>query len=395
MSDEGDESVSVPTDGINEPQFRHDGKRYDKDIVIPGNKEFTPGDLINKPQSGGSGSGKKASDGDEISDDEFEFLISADEYHEMLFEDLELHNLRKTSINKIIHKETKRAGFVTDGTPNNLDLVRSMRKSLSRRIALKTPKMRRIKELEEERALLAAGTPTISSGKRIIEIDEEISALRIRMNAVGFIDPIDLRYRNYNVVAKPNYQAVMFCVMDVSGSVTETEKELSKRFYLLLYLFLKMKYKTVDVIFIRHHTIAKECDEDEFFHSRETGGTVVSSAFNLMHEIQKERYPENDWNIYVAQASDGDNFTNDNVPLMTVLEASILPVVQYFAYVEVGEDSVSHSLSCLGGTSTPESTLWAVYKQIAEKYFQMRKIRNAAEVFPVFHNLFSKERADD
>jgi len=394
VSDEGDEAVSIPTDGIHEPRFYHAKGTSSRDMVIPGNKEFTPGDLIEKPPGGaGSGGGDASDSGEGV--DEFDFVISNDEYHDVLFGDLDLPNLQKQSLNQIIHTESKRAGFVTEGTPNNLDLLRSMKNSLSRKIALKNPKLSRIKKLKEELDFLESGDPiSLLDSKRILEIKEEIRVLRIKANAVGFIDPIDLRYRNYLTVPKPNYQAVMFCEMDVSGSVTQNEKELSKRFYMLLYMFLRMKYKIVDVIFIRHHTTAKEVDEMEFFYSRETGGTVVSTGFELMHKIQKERYPDIDWNIYVAQASDGDNFDHDTPNLLKTLQDKILPIVQYFAYIEVNDSPIGRC-TMFGQAPVTDTTLWKTYNKIKSKYFQMRRIANKNDIFPVFRDLFAKEKAEE
>lgn len=394
VSDEGDETVSIPTDGIHEPHFRHTRGTGSRDIVIPGNKEFTPGDLIEKPQGGaGAGGNGDASDtGDGI--DEFDFLISSEEYHDMLFEDLDLPNLQKQSLNQIIHTESKRVGFATEGTPNNLDLLKSMSKALSRKIALKNPKLKRIQKLREELECLESKNLLSSEEEeRILEIKAEISALIIRANAISFIDPIDLRYRNYLTIPKPNFQAVMFCVMDVSGSVTQKEKDLSKRFYILLHLFLRMKYKIVDVVFIRHHTVAKEVGEEEFFYSRETGGTIVSTGFELMHKIQKERYPDVDWNIYVAQASDGDNFNHDTLHLLKVLEDKILPIVQYFAYIEVNDNPLAHCALLNPMGYVADTTLWKTYNKIKSKYFQMRHITTKEDIFPVFRDLFAKEKA--
>ena len=104
----------------------------------------------------------------------------------------------------------------------------------------------------------------------------------------------------------------MFCLMDVSGSMDQGHQGDGQAFYILLYLFLSRTYKNVEVVYIRHHTQAKEVDEHEFFYSQETGGTIVSSALKMMNDIINERYPANQWNIYAAQASDGDNWADDS-----------------------------------------------------------------------------------
>jgi hypothetical protein len=127
--------------------------------------------------------------------------------------------------------------------------------------------------------------------------------------------------------------------MDVSGSMDQATKDMAKRFYLLLYMFLKRHYERTEVVFIRHHTTAREVDEHDFFYSRETGGTVVSSALKLMKEIIDDRYSPDAWNIYAAQASDGDNWNDDSPLCGKLLSESLLPLVQYYAYIEITQRS--------------------------------------------------------
>jgi uncharacterized sporulation protein YeaH/YhbH (DUF444 family) len=136
--------------------------------------------------------------------------------------------------------------------------------------------------------------------------------------------------------AEAGGQAVMFCLMDVSGSCPSM-KDLAKRFYMLLYVFLTRRYRHVDIVFIRHTDRAEEVDEDTFFHRPASGGTLVSSALQAMHEIVRSRYRPADWNIYAAQASDGDNSISDSEAVSRLLTERILPVSQFFAYLEVGE----------------------------------------------------------
>ncbi|TAL21096.1 MAG: YeaH/YhbH family protein, partial [Aquabacterium sp.] len=214
----------------------------------------------------------------------------------------------------------------------------------------------------------------------IAETRERIELLRGKIARIPFLDPLDLRYRNRIKVPVPSSKAVMFCLMDVSGSMDEQRKDLSKRFFILLYLFLTKHYEKIDLVFIRHHTQAQEVDEDAFFHATETGGTVVSSALTLMHEIIRARYPSGEWNIYGAQASDGDNWHHDSSRCRELLSDSILPLVRYFAYVQVAET---------------EQNLWDEYMQVGEanKNFAMRKVLEPSEIYPVFRDLFKKEGA--
>jgi uncharacterized protein len=206
----------------------------------------------------------------------------------------------------------------------------------------------------------------------------EIEALQKRLGRIPYLDPIDLRYRSRVKTPVPTSKAVMFCLMDVSGSMDESRKELSKRFFILLYLFLTRHYEKIDIVFIRHHTQAQEVDEENFFHARETGGTVVSSALVLMEEIIKARYNPTEWNIYGAQASDGDNWHHDSGRCRELLDQKLLPLCRYFAYVQVAEE---------------EQNLWEEYTQLggSHPHFAMRKAVSGDQIYPVFRDLFKKE----
>jgi uncharacterized sporulation protein YeaH/YhbH (DUF444 family) len=214
----------------------------------------------------------------------------------------------------------------------------------------------------------------------IKDVEQRIEFLRAKIKAIPYLDPIDLRYRSRVRVPVPTSKAVMFCLMDVSGSMDEGRKELSKRFFILLYLFLTRHYEKIDIVFIRHHTQAAEVDEQNFFHATETGGTVVSSALVLMEEIARARYPASEWNIYGAQASDGDNWHHDSGRCRELLADRILPLCRYFAYVQVAEE---------------EQNLWEEYSQLAAEHpsFAMRKVTEASQIYPVFRELFKKEGA--
>lgn len=394
ITSDGDQNVSIPTKGISEPWIHHNPSTGKKDHVLPGNHDFIPGDIIEKPPKGGGGSGNDASDDGEGEDD-FNFAISKDEFNDILFEDLELPDLQKRGIKETVAYTTTRAGFVTDGTPNNLDLYQSMRKSLGRRIALKKPKQRRIREINEELIELnSKSTLTEEDKALIIALEDELIVLKRRATAVSYIDPIDLKYRNYEKTPIPKHKAVMFCVMDVSASMGVEEKDLAKRFYLLLYLFLQYKYDTVDVVYIRHHSKAIECTEEEFFYSQETGGTIVSTGFEEMLKIVKARYSVDEWNLYVAQASDGDNFETDNAKLTEIITKEILPISQYFAYIEVCGLSSNRATWYKGKES--EYGLWPVYRKIQEthKNVEMKKVQDPKHVYSVFRELFEKDKSN-
>ncbi|MBL8260572.1 MAG: YeaH/YhbH family protein, partial [Candidatus Competibacteraceae bacterium] len=300
------EKINIPARDLSEPVFGH-GAGGRREAIHPGNREFTKGDRIARPQGGaggGAGGGQASNTGE--GEDEFVFELSREEFLELFFEDLELPNLVRTQLSKVSEFKSVRAGFTSAGAPVNIDVVRSLKGALARRMALAAPYTRRLREAEEELKQLLADPPVDELRARALV--EEIERLRARARAVPFIDTFDLRYVNRVLQPQPTTQAVMFCLMDVSGSMDRARKDLAKRFFTLLYLFLKRNYERIEVVFIRHHTIAKEVDEQEFFYSRETGGTVVSSALTLMSDIVRARYPLSSWNIYAAQASDGDNW---------------------------------------------------------------------------------------
>src|SRR5579859_6987255 len=331
---ESGEKVSIPTKGIDEPSFRHSSSGGKRHYVVPGNKEHVVGDEIERPQGGQGGKGGDPADSGEGSDG-FEFTLSREEFLDLFFEDLELPDLVKKRLSETASPELSRAGFAVSGNPSNINLIRTMRNSMARRISLKRPKPEEIEALEEEIERLAHTGPEALWR----DAKDRLEAVLRRTRAIPYFDPIDVRYNRFERIPKLNIQAVMFCLMDVSGSMSERMKDLAKRFFMLLHVFLGRRYRQVDVVFVRHTSVAKEVDEETFFYSTETGGTVVSTALEEMIRIVRERYPLEAWNIYAAQASDGDNIDSDSGRCIQLLKEQILPITQYFAYVEVGAGS--------------------------------------------------------
>lgn len=370
------EKISIPTRDISEPVF-HTGKGGKREMVHPGNDQFIAGDKIARPPGGqGQGSGEGDASDSGQGEDEFAFSISKDEYLDLLFDDLALPNLKKNQFDKVVQHETYRAGYQTDGVPSNLDIVRSLKGSVARRIALSGSDRRKLRALEEERDELQ--TQGKDNSDYYLELIREIEQLKAKIAKVPFIDTFDLRFKNYDKRPVPTSKAVMFCVMDVSGSMDQATKDMAKRFYILLYLFLTRTYENVDVVYIRHHTQAKEVDEQEFFYSQETGGTIVSSALKLMDEIVRERYSDANWNIYAAQASDGDNWADDSPHCSDLLINNILPALRYFAYIEI--------------TERQHQSLWREYEKVAQVFdnFVCKHIQSQSDIYPVFRELFKR-----
>ncbi len=376
--------VSLPAQGVHEATFRRGQSGGTRDYLLPGNKEYVRGDTIPRPPSGAGGSGSEGSpDGD--GQDDFRFALSRDEFVDLFLEDLELPDLAKRRVVDTEALSWSRAGYSVTGSPANLAVMRTVRNSLSRRIALKRPSSDELARLRDEINALAEDDP-----KRA-ELEEELDRKLRRTSRIPYIDPLDVRYRRFESHPKPVAQAVMFCLMDVSGSMTEHMKDLAKRFYVLLYIFLRRKYKRVEVVFIRHTHQAQEVDEDTFFHSPETGGTVVSTALEEMRRVMAERYSPDSWNIYAAQASDGDNTASDNDRTASLLTQSILPYCQYYAYLEVGRDSEHFP----PGFIRRDSDLWQTYTEICRTGapMAMRKVSHRRDIYPVFRELFARKQA--
>jgi uncharacterized protein len=368
--------VSIPLDGMNEPRFRREGGT--RDMVLPGNKKFLEGDIL--PRSGERSGGRPRDPGEGDGEDAFRFVLSRDEFVDLFLDDLELPDLAKRKLADAESEGIQRAGYTTSGSPANISVSRTVSRALARRVALRRPRLETILELEAEIAEIAE-----SDEAHRAELMAQLEALKAKARRIPFIDPIDIRYRRFENVPKPVAQAVMFCLMDVSGSMSEHMKDLAKRFYMLLYVFLKRRYRHVEIVFIRHTDRAEEVDEETFFRGPASGGTLVSSALQAMHDIVRSRFRPADWNIYAAQASDGDNSISDGEVAGRLLTDMILPVSQFFAYLEVGET---------GGYTfdMPDSALWTLYQRLRANGapLSMRKVSERSEIFPVFHDLFHR-----
>lgn len=371
---ENAKSISIPRKDISEPAFRH-GPGGKREMIHPGNDQYIKGDKIDRP-SGGAGQGGSSASADGEGEDDFVFELSREEFMQYFFDDLELPRLVKTQLSALPDLKNARSGYAAEGTPNNIDIVRSLRSALGRRIALGSPLVAELSRLEAKLDQIKLDPDDRRDEIELLE--EEIHHLKGRIWRIPFIDPFDLRYVNRVRVPQPSSKAVMFCIMDVSGSMDEQRKDLSKRFFILLYLFLTRNYEKIEVVFIRHHTRADEVDEETFFHSTESGGTVVSSALELMNKIIDERYDPGTWNIYAAQASDGDNWGDDSPKCRALLAERILPRMRYFAYIQVAVE---------------EQNLWLEYESLAANFqqFAMKKAVAASDIYPVFRELFEKQ----
>ena len=326
------------SDILSEPVFSHDSNTGKHDRVYPGNDRFSPGDRQMKDKQGDKGSG--GSNSLDIFEDPFIFTLTKKELTDLIFEDLELPNLTRKMLEGSNEYKYRRAGYTVAGNPTNINIKKTFEQSIARRISTK---------------------------------DKE--------KKPPFLDDIDIRYNNKIQVKNPAHKAVMIAVMDVSGSMDEERKERAKRFYLLLYLFLEKCYSNVEIVFIRHHSVAYECSEYEFFNMRDTGGTIVSPAMKLVSDVI-DRYRGKNINFYVAQCSDGDNYGYDAAETISIISGKILPRVQHFAYLQVADNIYNMG-----------EDLYQTYVDYL-KYENMvtKKAFTNADIYPVFRELFERQR---
>jgi hypothetical protein len=385
----GKHVVNVPSRGIGEPRFRHADSGGRRETVLPGNKEFTAGDRLPKPQGGGAGAGgRQAADSGDAEDD-FRFTLSREEFLDLFFEDLELPDMVKASLKEVVAFKPRRAGFAVSGNPTSINVLRTMRNSYGRRLALGRPKQAAIDAVECEIAELEADVePTLFVCDRLAELYEQRERMNRKRRIVPYLDPVDIRFNRFDAQPVPNANAVMFCLMDVSGSMGEREKDLAKRFFILLHLFLKRRYERIDIVFIRHTHVAQVVDEQTFFYSTETGGTVVSTALDEMLRVIRDRYPSNEWNIYAAQVSDGDNFSGDSEKCIRLLNEQIMRLCQYYAYVEILDEREADIFR----TTENGTPLWRAFRSVGDvwPHFQLSRIARPGDIYPVFRALFTK-----
>ena len=386
ITDNSGGSITIDKGGVSEPGIRRDGSGNHEHIV-PGNTSNSRGDTFDKSKGGKGGRGRSgAKDGE--SEDDFTFLLSSKEYLEYVFDELELPFWLKKNLLEGKNDAPVRAGYSTTGSPSNLAVIKTKIKAMSRCIALGRPSLEDVEDAQNKLQQLIEEDGSIEEVKAQREIVRELVRKHQR---TPYIDPIDVRYRRFETHPKPISKAVVFPIMDVSASMGEREKELAKRFFLLLYVFLKKKYDHIKVVFIRHTHEAEEVDEQTFFYATQSGGTVCSSAIKLAVDIVKKHYPVADYNIYVAQASDGDNSYDDDDEFSTALK-ELTSLAQYYAYLEIKDVQASNGYTFMGGSTDDETKVWKVVQELSKntKNVAFGRANSPGEVFKVFCDLFRK-----
>lgn len=383
LEDIGKDKIRVPvkSKGTREPTFKSGPKGIRTDVHT-GNKEYVKGDIIPKPTGSGGAGGNKPGTGE--SEDDF-FWLEPRDFFDLFFEDCELPNLEKRRAESTTENERVRAGFTVDGPDMQRDDDRTLAESYVRRKAMKRPTKKDLAALENLIKELVLKTDLTEDEKDILtKLLSELDKMMKRRKQIPYIHEDDCRYRNFDYTPKPCTQAAMYCIMDVSASLGKDEKDMAKRFFLILYRFLVRKYERVDLVFIRHTDVAEQVDQDTFFNGTKSGGTSVDPALELFCEIQKNKHPSDDWNIYIAQVSDGDVFGKDGERCVKRLTSVILQLVQYYAYAEITSNERG------------KSTLWEAFSSIEKsgKYantFAMGKIKAINQIYPVFRKLFGRK----
>lgn len=369
--------VAIERKDVKEHGFSLDPASGTSTRVVPGNQHYRVGDRIPRDEAGGGGRGRGAGEGESDDEDVFRFALSREEYLSLLFDELALPPLVKKDLLDIDENRFRRGGVVRHGNPGTVCVARTFKASIGRRVAA---------EAQFEEALEAAETALQDARAsamplRVQAAQRELEEVRARGERIPFLDPVDLRHRSLVEVRSPRTAAVMFCLMDVSSSMDESRKDLAKRFFTLLYLFLSRRYAKVELVFIRHTDQAQEVDEATFFNGTQAGSTKVLSALAKMHEIIASRYPASRYNVFGAQASDGDSFGSDSTDSAAYLRSQLLPHSRYYVYAEVGES-----------TDQGPSSLWSAYRGIASGHFNMAAVRGRDEVYPALAKLFQREQ---
>lgn len=377
--------INVSRDTIEEPRFIYDRSIFHGPVVLSGNYKYVRGDefeiLKDRAENGiGQGGGVGQGSGE----DDFSVNVSRDEFLDYFFEDLELPNLEEKQQTEIIEIIPTHAGFTTVGPPNRLSVVRSMSQSKSRRIALKSKWKKLIKQAEEEITQIKNKQELSENDNlKILELEKKIAGYAKKIKTIPFLDTIDLRYRVNDYKPMKKTKAVIFFIMDNSGSMGEKEKTISRKFFTLFYVFVHRKYENPDIVYISHTDTAHEVDEHTFFTTQESGGTKVSTALKLTDEIISKRYNPAETNIYICQTSDGDNYQDDNPLCVDIIKNKLSLKIQHFSYLEIRNNRY---ISIIAGNHP----LWNAYKSVfqAVKNLDIEFIDDESQIYEVFRKFF-------
>lgn len=385
--------VKIASSALEEPWFAY-ARGGETLMVLPGNSEYDRGDEIPfDSEEEGKGSGGPGDGGE----DEFVVNVAANEFLDLYFEDCELPNLDDEKTTEKAEKTMVPAGFSTQGNPAQLSIIRTYKSAIGRRRALATPYKEQLKKAEEEmKNLLEQMAENAEDEVIVAEISERmepieqlIALLQRKIAAVSGFDKVDLRFHKKEAQPLKQVDAVLIMVMDVSGSMGQFHKTVARRWFALLYAFIKRRYENTDLVFLAHTDEAFELSEGDFFSTRMNGGTMVSPAIKKINEIIDARYDPSQTNIYVSHASDGDNWENDGEVSKEMLGGGgLMAKIQYFSYVEVSDPSNTWT------SSSGSTNLWDAYDKVHDAKptkFSMAVLENPDDAYSVFKKIFKKK----
>ena len=339
---DGKKKILIPVKGIKEFRFIYSDGPQNKQVASAPGKDIKKGQKVGSAKKKKSGNGGKP--GNEPGEEFYEVELTLDELAEYLFDNLELPELEKKKFRFVTEKKPKWRGHRTQG----------LRNRLSKKLTIKN-------KIKRKLAATRNGTYDEESDERFPFHDD------------------DLKYKHYKTKPKENSSAVVFFVMDVSGSMSPQKKYLARSFYFLVYQFLRYKYDNIEIVFISHTTEAKEVSEDEFFSRVPSGGTLISPALEMMSSIIEKRYHTSMWNIYGFHCSDGDNWSSDNAKCLTETK-KLIDTCQVYSFCEITPDDE------IFGSDFSET--FNNYKPLASKKFKLLKIKSSSDIWTSFKKIF-------
>jgi hypothetical protein len=335
--------IKVPIRGIREYRFVYGPNAPG---VGQGDGTSERGQVVGKGDRAG-GDPERA--GDQAGADYYETDVTLEELIEIMFEDLELPDLERKALRQIeSFRLSKRKGYRSVGIRSRLDKHRTVRERAKRKLA---------------------------AARRGRLLPAEAPARRFPYH----VD--DLVYRHVTTDVHDESNAVVFCLMDTSGSMDTMKKYLARSFFFLLYQFICTKYRNVEIVFIAHHTEAREVTESEFFHKGEAGGTFISSAYGKALEIVQDRYHPSLWNVYAFHCSDGDNFDSDNGQALRTA-ADLAAVCNLFGYGEIKPL----------GSRYYESSMLNIFRRLEAENFHTVLIERKEDIWSSFKTFLGKDR---
>jgi len=352
-----DKIVKVPIRSIKEYRFVYGENSAG---VAQGNGEQKPGDVVQQGDEKGA-AGQKG--GDQPGVDAIETDVTLEELLEIMFDDLELPELERKSLAKIVSEANyRRKGHRRQGIIARLDRKATAKQRLKRMFAT-----------QKNKANPESSTSVKNNAKLATGDDQE--------GRFPYHED-DMRFFHIVPTEREASNAVIFCIMDTSGSMGTVKKYLARSFYFLLYQFVRSKYQNVEVVFIAHHTEAKEVNEQEFFHKVESGGTYISSGYRKALDIIADRYHPTLWNIYAFHCSDGDNFYSDNERAVEAAK-ELCDVCNLFGYGEIKPT----------GSAYYSGTMLEVFNAISAENFHQCVIERKEDLWPAFKAFLTRDKS--